>query len=84
MHVSARAEFVAAERLLELLLQGIQSRLDILLFVFFSVIDPCEDIVELREDCYNRNCIWLVSANRLDIPGELTIPGAILVEKIHL
>jgi hypothetical protein len=70
--------------LLELLLQSIQSRPYILLLVFFSVIDPCDDIVELGEDRYNWNCIWLVSANRLDIPGELTIPGAILVEKIHL
>ena len=78
-----RVEFVAAERLLEFLLQGIQSILGILFFVFLSIEDLCDEIIKFHEDRHNRNCIYQFLTGNLDIPDELTIPSTILVEELH-
>ena len=49
--------------------------------LFIPVKDLGDEIVEFHEDRHNQNCI--LSEASLDIPNELTIPGALLIEELH-
>ena len=80
-HICARWKLVTLKRLLELLLQGGASNFPIHLFRFFPIIDLCDEIVEFREDCHNRNCLWSSVMKRLGVLNDLTIPCALLIEE---
>ena len=78
-----RWELEPSEWLLESLLQCIKSNLGILLMPFVPVKDLGDEIIEFHEDRHNWNYILSVSKVNLDIPNELTIPDASLVEELH-
>jgi len=50
---------------------------------FVPVKDLYDKIVEFHKDRHDRYCILSVSDESLDLPNELTIPGALLVEEFH-
>jgi len=80
-HICARWKLVTPKRLLELVLQGGTSDLYILFFSFIRIIDLRDEIVEFRENRYNRNCLWSVTMNGLKVPNDLTIPAKLLIEE---
>ena len=59
LHICTRRKLVTLKRPLELPLQGSTSNFSILPFSFFPIIDLRDEIVEFREDCHNRNYLWL-------------------------
>jgi hypothetical protein len=65
-HICTRWKLVSLERLLKLLLQGGTSNPSIHLIIFVSIKDLRDEIVEFREDRYNRNCLWLVMMKRME------------------
>jgi hypothetical protein len=82
-HICVRWKFVALKRLLKLLLQGGTSNFSILFVFFFPIIDLRDEIIEFREDCHNRNCLWLVTMKNAVILSDLTIPATLLIKE-HL
>ncbi len=80
-HICPRWKLITLKRLLKLLLQGGTSYLSILLVSFVPIIDLRDEIFEFHEDHHNRNCLWSVTTNSLEILNDLTIPGKFLIEK---
>jgi len=52
--------------------------------IFVPVKDLYDEIVEFHKDRHDRYYILSVADESLDIPDELTIPGALLVEEFRL
>jgi len=81
-HICARWKIVTPKWLLELILQGGTSDLYILFFSLVPIIDLRDEIVEFREDCHNRNCIWPVKIKSLEGLNDHTTPAKLLIEEL--
>jgi hypothetical protein len=80
-HICARWELVTLERLYELVFQGGISDYPILFVLFVPVIHLRDEVVEFCKDRHDRNCLWSVAINSLEIPNGLTVPAKVLIEE---
>lgn len=80
-HICTRRKLVFLKWLLKLLLQCGTSNLSIHLFFFVPIKDLRDEIIEFREDCHNRNYLWSVMMEKLEILNKFTAPITLLVEE---
>jgi hypothetical protein len=80
-HICTRRKLVFLKRLLKLLLQCGTSNFPIHLFFLVPIKDLRNEIIEFREDCHNRNCLWSVMMEKLEILNKFTMPIMLLIEE---
>ena len=81
-HISTRWIFVAPQWLLKLLLQGLTSKLQVLLIILVSIVDTCDEDIKLCENCYNGNCMESVAEKKeFESGSKLTISCSLIVEE---